>query len=224
MLDPRETVANVVLDHSECAEVFQRHHIDFCCRGDMSLAAAAKEKGVAVDALVRELSRSIAERRGERTSDPRELTTSRLVAHIVATYHEHLRKTLPFLRALAKKVGGVHGDHNPKLRELAAIVDELGETLLAHLDAEERSLFAALAAKELDRALVARELDSMVDDHLVVAKLLERARAATDDFSVPEWGCNSYRTLFSELEQLESNIFAHVHLENHVLKPRFAAV
>ena len=55
-----------------------------------------------------------------------------------------------------------------------------------------------------------------------VAQLLERIRAASDDFTLPDWACNSYRTLFSELEQLEGDVFTHVHLENHVLRPRFA--
>jgi len=223
MLNPQQTVANAVLDHSECAEVFQRHRIDFCCRGDITIEGAAKEKGIAVDALVKELSRAIAERNGERATDPRELSTPRLVAYIVSKHHEYLRRALPFVRALATKVSRVHGEHNPKLRELAVVVDELGETLLPHLDIEEETLFPALTAKDPDRAFVTKELEAMLDDHHAVAKLLERTRAAADDFSVPEWGCNSYRTLFAELEQLEGDVFAHVHLENHVLKPRFAS-
>ena len=43
MVNPSEQVAKVVLEHSECAEVFQRHRIDFCCRGDMSIEQAASE-------------------------------------------------------------------------------------------------------------------------------------------------------------------------------------
>lgn len=39
---------------------------------------------------------------------------------------------------------------------------------------------------------------------------------ATDVFEAPG-------TPASELEQLESDVFTHVHLENHVLQPRFAA-
>ena len=62
MLEPQQSVADVVLDHSECAEVFQRHRIDFCCRGHLSLAAAASEKTVAVAALVAELERHHIER------------------------------------------------------------------------------------------------------------------------------------------------------------------
>lgn len=223
MLDRQQSVATVVLDHSECAEVFQRHRIDFCCRGQLSLEAAAGEKQVAVDALLAELDRAIAARHGDRPCDPRELSTPELVEHIVAKHHDYLRRSLPFVRVLATKVGRVHGGHNPKLCDLAVVVEELAETLLPHLDVEEQTLFPALTAAAPDRAVLATELGAMVGEHLAVATLLERTRAASDEFTLPEWACNSYRTLFAELEQLERDVFTHVHLENHVLAPRFAA-
>ncbi len=222
MLDLQQSVANVVLDHSECAEVFQRHRIDFCCRGHLSLAAAAGERAVAIDALIAELDQAIATRRGDRARDPRDLSTPELIAHIVGKHHDYLRRSLPFIRTLAAKVGRVHGAHNPKLPELAVVVEELAETLLPHLDVEEQSLFPSLTAAEPDRAAVSRDLAAMVGEHLAVAALLERARAASDDYTLPDWACGSYRTLFAELAQLERDVFTHVHLENHVLAPRFA--
>ncbi len=223
MLDPRQTVANLVLDHSECVEVFQRHRIDFCCRGDMSLETAAKERGVALEALLSELSNAVAERRGDPAADPREFSTPRLVSYVISKHHEYLRKALPVVRALATKVSGVHGEHNPKLRGLDKAVGELQDALIPHLDEEEQVLFPALMSKNPDVKALSGLLASMVDEHHSVARLLERIHAASDAFTVPEWACNSYRTLFSELRQLEADVFAHVHLENHVLKPRFAA-
>ena len=223
ILNRQQPVASVVLDHSECAQVFQRHRIDFCCQGDQSIEAAANARKADVDALLAELSHAIAERCGEPQADPRELTTPRLVAYIVSKHHEYLRKTLPFVRALATKVSRVHGDHNPKLRHLETAVEEICAALLPHLDEEEQSLFPALMSKEPDQTAIARQIESMQVEHLAVAKLLERIRAASDEFTHPEWACNSYNTLFSELKQLESDVFTHVHLENHVLRPRFAA-
>ncbi len=223
MLNPQQSVATVVLEHSECAQVFKQHRIDFCCRGELSIEAAAKEKGVDVDALVGELSRAIEQRQGVAGDDPRELTTPQLVAHIVSMHHDYLRRALPFTSGLAAKVGRVHGDHNPKLRELRVAVEELASELEPHLDEEERTLFPALVVDQPDAKLITGLLQSMQAEHLVVAKLLEKIRAASDDFTLPDWACNSYRTLFSELEQLEGNVFEHVHLENHVLQPRFVA-
>ena len=52
--------------------------------------------------------------------------------------------------------------------------------------------------------------------------LLARMRVLSDGFTTPEWGCRSYRILMGELETLEGDVLRHVHLENHVLMPRFA--
>jgi regulator of cell morphogenesis and NO signaling len=103
------------------------------------------------------------------------------------------------------------------------LLAELADILLPHLDEEEETLFPALVAKDPDLRLVARELKTMRADHDVVGKLLERLRSVSDDFQLPDWACNSYRTLFSELERLEGDVHMHVHLENHVLMPRFAS-
>jgi len=222
MLDRHQTIANVVLDHSECAQVFQRHRIDFCCHGDVSLADAAEHRAVDLDALVAELSHAIATRSASQP-DLRELKTPELLAHIVDTHHVYLRTSLPFVTTLAAKVSRVHGDHNPLLRDLHAAVEELGQALLPHLDHEENTLFPLLRAEQPDSLALTPLLDSMLEEHRAVAALLARIRAATEEFSLPEWACNSYRTLFSELEQLEGDTFTHVHLENHVLRPRFAA-
>ncbi len=222
MLDRNQTVAGLVLDHPECAPVFQRHRIDFCCRGDVSLETAAAEKGVDATALLAELERAVASRSSGRPADPRALTTPQLVEHIVSKHHAYLREALPFLRGLAAKVASVHGEHNPRLRALDQAVQELAAALVPHLDDEEKTLFPALVAAAAGSDATRRLLEEMVDEHLAVAKLLERIRAASEDFSVPDWGCNSYRTLFAELKTLEADVFAHVHLENHVLLPRFA--
>lgn len=222
MLDRNQTVANLILDHSECAEVLKKHHIDFCCRGDMTLTAAARHRRLDIEALVDELTRAISARHRENHDDPRALSTPRLVEHIVEKHHEYLRNAVPFVHALAVKVNRVHGASNPKLRDLEVAVQELSETLLDHLDEEERVLFPALTASEVDARGVGAQLSAMHDEHLAVRDLLERIRAATDDFKVPDSACNSYRTLFAELEQLERDTFTHIHLENHVLGPRFA--
>lgn len=219
-IDPQQTLAHLVLDHSECAEVFQRHRLDFCCRGEVTVEAAARARGVDLVALLGELSRAVAERHGAPTGDPRVLSTPELIAHIISKHHEYLRKALPVVSSLASKVGRVHGERNPQLRALETAVRQLSEQLLPHLDEEERVLFPALIAGAPTSA-IGSLLDSMLEEHHGVAALLEQIREASDQFTAPDWACNSYRTLLAELGQLESDTFAHVHLENHVLMPRF---
>jgi regulator of cell morphogenesis and NO signaling len=222
MIQPQQTVASVVTEHSGCARIFQQHRIDFCCRGDLSLQDAARERGVELAELLGQLEQAIAERRQRGPSAGHDLPTGELIEHIIEKHHAYLRKALPFLVPLAAKVGRVHGDHNPKLRTLSEAVKTLAEGLISHLDEEESRLFPAMRASgaaatpELTAALSA-----MQTEHLAVADLLSSIRDASDDFTLPDWACGSYRTLFGELQTMEEDIFRHVHLENHVLAPRF---
>ncbi len=72
--------------------------------------------------------------------------------------------------------------------------------------------------------VVRDELGAMYEDHVAVGQLLTRIRELSDEFTLPAWGCNTYRVYMAELAALEDDILRHVHLENHVLLPRFAAV
>ena len=224
MLDLTQTIATLVLDHSELAPVLQRHRLDFCCRGNMTLAAACAEKGLDVETVGAELTRAVAERGAQASPDhnPREESTQALIERIVATHHAYLREVLPFVQRTAAKVARVHGEHNPRLVPLNDAVQSLCAALLPHLDAEEQVLFPAMIAPTPDRAVIEGALASMQSDHLEVGDLMAKIRTETEDFTLPVWACNSYRALFSELVNLETDILTHVHLENHVLMPRYA--
>jgi iron-sulfur cluster repair protein YtfE (RIC family) len=104
---------------------------------------------------------------------------------------EPLSQSLPLVRTLATKVGRVHGAHNPNLVALASAVLELDEVLMPHLESEAEG---GLAAPSTDRE--------------VVSGLLGRIRSLSEDFTVPSWGCSSYRTLFSELKQVDGVVSA----------------
>jgi regulator of cell morphogenesis and NO signaling len=219
--DAQTLVADVVLRHPETARVFDRHRIDFCCGGQVPLGDACERAGVDRAGLFTELAAAAAE-----PAPPRNLTalsTSALIAYIVGRHHEYLRSSIPVLRARVEKVAGVHGERNPKLHGLQTAVNELFYVLEAHLDGEERTLFPALLGPEAGTGSAAALLDSMYADHVEVGEALWRIRALADDYVVPEWGCTTYRVLCSELAELEADIHEHVHLENNVLMPRFAA-
>ncbi|HSO35773.1 MAG TPA: iron-sulfur cluster repair di-iron protein [Labilithrix sp.] len=221
-IDRQSTIAEIVLEHSECAKVLCDHRLDFCCRGERSLTAACAEGGVDLDAVCADLERAVAERADRAEPDPRAMTTADLVTHIVATHHSYLHEALRFLEPLAAKVARVHGDHNPKLLGVRDTFHDLAESLAPHMREEEGVLFPALMAARRDHRLVAAELASMQQEHLHVGELLRRLRAYAEDFAAPDWACGSYRTLMRELAALEIDTLRHVHLETHVLAARFA--
>jgi len=216
-------VSEIVLDHPECARVFSAHHIDFCCGGRVSLASVCAEKKIDCQRMLDELARATERSIAGQDVDFRLLSTPSLVAYIISQHHEYLRRSLPETEAMAAKVGRVHGQQAGDLVELAKVVEGLGKTLRSHLEHEERVLFPALMSAG-DGPLsepIREELASMGRDHLDVALALERIRVLTDGFTVPEWGCVTYRALFATLRALEEDIHRHVHLENDILMPRF---
>ncbi len=222
MVDPNLPVATLVLDHAEAAGVFQRHHIDFCVRGHLSLAAACAERGLSTDTLVTELERAISRRKTAPTRDPRTFTTPELILHIVSKHHGYVHETLAGVGRLSTQVLREDAARDPRLEAMHADVQALCAAWPTHLSAEEEVLFPALSASTLDLNLIRNELENMAADHLAVGGIIAHLREVSDDFTVPEWAGEAYRTLFQELRALEMDTLLHVHLENQVLMPRFA--
>ncbi len=221
-IDRSATVAQIVARHSETAAVFQRHRIDFCCRGDVTVAQACAGKEDP-EALFAELEVAVREHAEEESEeDLMSLSATALLTQIVERHHGYLRRALPRVTPLLAKVAAVHGEHNPKLHELRSAFAELGDMLEPHLEFEEEILFPELARPDQPGASPSKHLKEMAREHLEVGTKLAQMRALADDFTTPPWGCSSYRALMTELQELEADVLQHVHLENHVLMPRFA--
>lgn len=220
MLDPKTSVATLVLDHSECAVVFARRRIDYCCKGQRPLVDACKDQGLDVVAVVAELETAIARRhRDAAAADPRTMTTRDVITRLIAPHHQYLHRSMPFIQSLAAKVARVHGNRERSLGDVAALVDRFVGAMEPHLEEEENELFPALIGGRVSEA--APMLRDMRREHEQVGVLLADLRTAAAEYVTPEWACTSYRTLMSELAVLESDTLAHVHLENHVLLPRY---
>jgi regulator of cell morphogenesis and NO signaling len=222
-LDRSATVAKIVTEHTVAARVFQRHGIDYCCHGNVTVPEACQDGRLDPDVLFGQLEAAIATSEDRPEDDPRALSTAALIARIVDRHHGYLRRALPYIEPIMAKVAKVHGPREGSLHQLHEAYRELAASLGPHLDEEEGVLFPALMARTPDAPAVKRELEQMHEEHLAVGDLLARIRTLTSGFQTPEWGCNTYRVLMSELDALEADILRHVHMENHVLAPRFGA-
>jgi len=222
-IDHRSTVARIVTEYAIAARVFQKHGVDYCCHGDVTVPEACAEQRLDPEALFAELEAVVATGNAEPDGDPRSLSTAALVARIIDRHHGYLRKALPYIGPIVTKVADVHGGRDPRLPQLRDAFFELAASLVPHLDEEEDVLFPALMSRRPDAGVLQSEMERMHRDHLAVGALLRRIRSLTDGFQTPEWGCNTYRVLLSELDALEADVLRHVHLENHVLAPRFEA-
>lgn len=217
------TLGDLVAANPAAARVLEGFGLDYCCRGNRSLAEACAAAGVDADAV----SAGLAGLDVEGDATWVSLDPPALAEHIVATHHRYLHEELPLLDALAEKVLSVHGGRHAELREVRRLVAALCADLEPHLMKEERVLFPAIAAlaggqTEFPFGSIANPIRMMGVEHDRAGELLAELRAATNGYQVPADACASYRSLYERLESLELDTHVHIHMENHVLFPAAA--
>lgn len=154
-----------------------------------------------------------------------------LVDHLQATHHAYLHDELPRLTALADKVAQVHGGRHPELLDVQRLYGELRDDLEPHLAKEEQVLFpmirelaAADTAPTFHCGTLRNPISVMLREHDRAGELLERLRAVTDGFVIPDGACANYTALYTGLEALEADTHLHVHKENNLLFPAVIAL
>ena len=213
----QRTVGDIAASLPGATAVFRRFKIDFCCNGDLDLAAAAERRGV--DQV--ELERALADIMTGAVDAPSAMDSGDLIDHIQSCYHEAHRRALPELIVLSRKVEAVHRDHPRVPAGLSEALRRMAADLETHMQKEEAELFPAM------RAGSGGPLDGSIADlraeHDGQGQFVELLDTMTDGFSPPEGACRSWQALYIGTAQLVEDLMEHIHLENNVLFPRFAS-
>ena len=214
-MNTNETLADLALTYPAASRVFRKHRLDFCCGGKKSVAEACTTKGLDADAILQEIA---AEGDRGRQIDWQTKPLPELIDHILANYHDAHRRELLDLIELARKVERVHADKPSVPAGLTALLTDMRDTMESHMQKEEQILFPAIL-RGLGTQLggPVHQMEREHDEH---GARLVQLRELTRDFVPPPEACTSWRALFLRCEQLEADVMAHVHLENHVLFPR----
>lgn len=223
---PDRTVGELVAERPGRSRVFQAFRLDFCCQGGRTLREACAVHGIALDSVLEQIE---AEQAGAQppAANPAELPPAELAGYIVATHHAFLRRELPRLLTMARRVARVHGGHTPSLVELFEVLLGLEAELDSHLLKEEQVLFPAIARLEqgaVTPGVVDGPIACMTREHEAVGRALDRLRELSAGYQPPAEACNTYRALFAGLADLEADLQRHIHLENSVLFPAAAAL
>lgn len=193
--------------------VFRRHKLDFCCGGGASLADAASAKGLDVAAIEAEL----AVLDGDETTLPD--SVEGLIEHILERYHAVHRRELPELRALAKKVEAVHAGHPDVPAGLSNLLAQMHGGMESHMQKEEQILFPIMRAG--GNPMIVHPIAVMRHDHDGHGEELRTLAALTNDLTLPDDACNSWRALYAGLGKFAEDLTEHMHIENNILFPRF---
>ncbi len=209
------TLADIATSWPYSTAVFRRYKLDFCCNGATYLRDAVAARGLPLPEIERDLD-SIADHAGP---VPEPMETSAFIDHIESKFHRVHRRELPELVRLARRVEAVHR-HNPAVpRGLADLLDQMGRELESHMEKEEVLLFPWL--RQGGGPMIARPISAMIVEHEEQSAGLRGLSVLTNEFSVPEDACTTWRALYLGVRKFSSDLMEHIHLENNVLFPRF---
>lgn len=212
------SISEIAQEHTECMGVIQSAGVVLCNADQRTPAEVCGAEGDA-SAFFLSLDRAVrlrAEEWPER--DWPRLSTASIVGYLIERHHEYIRQIGPVMLRMTDHLARMHrdldADHHAR---------ELFDTLTAHIDYEEHTLFPTLmmqtgrAGSEATR----RGLKVMHADHheieTALAHLLQTSRrGASFD------ACITRRVLARELDHLERDLARHSRVENDVLMTRFA--
>ena len=222
------TVGEIVRATPARSRVFEHLGIDYCCGGKKTLAEACRGKGLEPATVVAMLAAFDAGPSENMAANPDTLSLTALCDHIQQVHHEFLREELPRLDFMTRKVAAVHGDHEPRLLEVRQVFEAFSAAMVAHTREEEELIFPAIrqlesAAEKGEGARLGVAIEKLESEHDRAGAALERFAELTDNYTPPDWACNTFRALYDRLANLERDTHQHVHKENNVLFPRALA-
>jgi regulator of cell morphogenesis and NO signaling len=224
------TLAQIVTNNHKAAAVFEKYHLDFCCKGKRSLAQACTEQQLPLDSIATELETVFAET-GNSLVDFEKMTLAQLTEYIVNTHHAYVKNEMPQLFAYLQKVASKHGDRHSELSKIFETFAAVKEEMEMHMQKEELILFPRikelekLAANEpanlqMNIAYIQSPIQVMEMEHDHAGALLNEIRLLTNDYTPPQDACTTYRLSFAALKAFELDLHQHVHLENNILFPK----
>ena len=79
-------------------------------------------------------------------------------------------------------------------------------------------------ARLLIRTLLKPLEEVMLKDHETTGSYLNKLRAITNNYKLPDNACISHRVIFAKLEELDKDLVQHIHLESNILFPKAIAM
>ena len=225
------TLAQIVNNNHKAATVFEKYHLDFCCKGKRSLERACTEQQLSTSRVTKELEHVLAKDNNGDTIDFDKMNLAQLSDYIVQIHHTYVKNEMPQIYAYLQKVSSKHGERHPELYKIFETFTAVKEEMEGHMKKEELILFPRI--KELQKladnenvnpqlniTYLQSPITVMEQEHDHAGNLLNEIRIFSDNYTAPQDACTTYRLSFAALKAFELDLHRHVHLENNILFPK----
>lgn len=224
------TIGSLVAANFKAASVFKKFGIDFCCKGNRTIAEACEGKTLDPQQVEKELI-SVLESKESSAMDYNKWPIDLLADYIEKTHHRYVTEKIPELLFFLEKLCKVHGVRHPELfgiyKEFLASAEELS----SHMKKEENILFPFIrqlvlsdnqnvAFDEPHFMTVKNPIAMMMNEHEIEGGRFREISEMSNGYTPPADGCTTYRVAFEMLKDYEQDLHTHIHLENNILFPK----
>lgn len=224
-----DKLGDIVTNFPGASNIFKAYNIDFCCGGNRPLAAVAKQQNLNEEEILQKIHESFEEMSKLKRDNVewRSVSSIEMIDHIVVTHHAYLQKELPILSEFVTKILRVHGpNHGDVLLQLHKLYHTLKMELDQHLIKEEEMVFPLIKQYEKNpsdelKAKIAYNINELESEHTAAGDILREMRDVTDNYTLPLDACRTYTLTFQKLEEMEADLFQHIHLENNIMFLRY---
>ncbi len=229
-----KTIGQMVAEDYRTAQIFKNHKIDFCCKGNRSIAEVAEKSKLDPNSLIAEI-KAVKDRNNNDNSDFKSWPIDLLADYIEKKHHRYVEESIPVLNQYLEKLCRVHGERHPELFQITEHFKACGGELAMHMKKEELVLFPAVRkmvkAKQTGTTMerphfgtVKNPIQVMMAEHETEGDRFSIIDDLSNNYNPPTDACNTYRVTFSLLKEFEEDLHHHIHLENNILFPKAEAL
>jgi regulator of cell morphogenesis and NO signaling len=225
-----KSLAQIVNSNHRAAAVFEKYHLDFCCKGKRTLQQACTESNLNVEEVLTAIEQAKPVNSGTVPLHYEKLSLAQLSDYIVNTHHSYVKKEMPLLLGYLQKVAAKHGDRHPEMLKVLELFAAVKEEMEHHMQKEELVLFPRITETErqvnqgkelvVNGTYLLSPVTTMEQEHDHAGSILAEIRKLTNDYTPPADACTTYQLSFAALQAFELDLHQHVHLENNILFPR----
>lgn len=224
-----KTIGQYVADDFRTAAIFSKYGIDFCCKGNRTLAEACEKKQIN-SAILEEEINTVLDTKNKEGIDFKSWPLDLLVEYIEKTHHRYVLEKSAVLYRFLDKLCKVHGGRHPELLEINNLFIAGAGELAKHMIKEELILFPFIKrmveTKSKSESITMPHFGSvdnpiamMKDEHTIEGERFAKIAELTNNYTPPADACETYKVTFALLQEFEEDLHKHIHLENNILFP-----
>ena len=229
LVQKENKIGEVVAKNFHTAKVFENLGLDFCGGGKKTIGDACRERGMDPDFVVSEVSK--VQGSNGTAAHFESWEADFLADYIINNHHSYVLNTIPTIEHHLQKVIDAHGHNHPELSKIDEAFTSLKNELLDHMAKEEKMLFPYI--KKMNFAYkntlempvppfgsVGNPIKVMESEHEAAGSLMAAINKFSGGYTPPADACGTFKVLYGELKEFETDLHMHIHLENNILFPK----